>query len=265
MSVPRASTYKGALKAVIRTRSYRSAVLIGLIGPLLTCALLVPLRRSIQNTDAALVLVVVIVAVSALGHRLAGMVAALSAGVWFDFFLTKPYEHFTIADRTDIETTVLLFVVGAAVTELAVWGRQQQHRAGQQAGYLTGLHAASEAMAIGGTPTRVVSQVTDQLTQVLNLQRCRFHYGSGLGNPRLQHDGGLTWDAAPWDIDADGLPPNHETELLVSTGRGYKGRFLMTPASGSRPTLTQRLVAVSLADQVGAALGEYDAEGDERG
>jgi hypothetical protein len=96
---------------------------------------------------------------------------------------------------------------------------------------------------------------------VLNLSRCRFHYGSGLGDPRLRHDGGLTYEGAHWDIDADGLPPDRETELLVSTGSGYKGRFLLTPTAGSRPTLIQRLVAVSFADQAGAALGEYDAGG----
>jgi K+-sensing histidine kinase KdpD len=42
--------------------------------------------------------------------------------VWFDFFLTQPYERFTITRRTDIETTVLLLVIGVAVTEIAVWG-----------------------------------------------------------------------------------------------------------------------------------------------
>ena len=36
----------------------------------------------------------------------AGVVAALSGGVWFDFFLTQPYERFSITRRTDIETTV---------------------------------------------------------------------------------------------------------------------------------------------------------------
>ena len=50
---------------------------------------------------------------------------------------------------------------------------------------------------------------------------------------------------------------NEETELLVSAGGRFWGRFLMTPAPESRPNLTQRLVAVSLADQVGAALDEY--------
>jgi K+-sensing histidine kinase KdpD len=39
----------------------------------------------------------------------------VSVAVWFDFFLTQPYERFTITRRTDIETTVLLLVIGVAV------------------------------------------------------------------------------------------------------------------------------------------------------
>jgi len=33
-------------------------------------------------------------------------------------FLTQPYERFIITRRTDIETTVLLLVIGVAVTEI---------------------------------------------------------------------------------------------------------------------------------------------------
>ena len=40
----------------------------------------------------------------------------------------------------------------------------------------------------------------------------------------------------------------------METGGYLRGRFLMTPAAGSRPALENRLVAVALADQVGAAL-----------
>ena len=36
--------------------------------------------------------------------------------------------------------------------------------------------------------------------------------------------------------------------MLVTAGGRFWGRFLMTPAPESRPNLTQRLVAVSLAD-----------------
>jgi len=63
-------------------------------------------------------------------------VAAVSAAVWFDFFLTQPYEQFTITRATDIETTVLILVLGVAVTELAVWGRRQHLAANRRAGYL---------------------------------------------------------------------------------------------------------------------------------
>src|SRR5438067_908879 len=50
--------------------------------------------------------------------------------------LTVPYNRFTIANRDDIENTVLLVVIGAAVTEIAMWGRRQQARASRQSGYL---------------------------------------------------------------------------------------------------------------------------------
>jgi K+-sensing histidine kinase KdpD len=104
----------------ISTWSHRDriAVVVALALPLGVAAVLVPFRGSFANTDAALVLVVVIVAVAANGHRLAGMLAAASAAVWFDFFLTRPYERFTITHRADLETTLLLLVVGAAVTKL---------------------------------------------------------------------------------------------------------------------------------------------------
>jgi K+-sensing histidine kinase KdpD len=38
----------------------------------------------------ALVLVVAVVAVAAIGNRLAGALAAVSAAAWFDFFFTVP-------------------------------------------------------------------------------------------------------------------------------------------------------------------------------
>jgi len=101
------------------------AILAGLAAPLVLAAILVPFRASFPNTDAALALILVVVAVAANGYRLAGILAAVSAAVWFDFFLTRPYERFTITRREDIETTLLLLVIGVAVTEIAVWGRRQ--------------------------------------------------------------------------------------------------------------------------------------------
>ena len=109
----------------------RLSVLAALAVPLALAAIMVPFRASVPNTDAALALVLVVVAVAANGYRLAGLLAAVSAAVWFDFFLTRPYERFAITSRDDLETTILLLVIGVAVTELAVWaGASTRTRAG---------------------------------------------------------------------------------------------------------------------------------------
>ena len=97
-------------------------------------------------------LILLVVAVAANGYRLAGYVAALSAAVWFDFFLTRPYERFTILRRADVETTVLLLLIGVAVTELAVWARHQHAVASRRAGYLDGISAAAQAAVAGWVP-----------------------------------------------------------------------------------------------------------------
>ncbi len=230
------------------------AVLAGVVAPLLLTVILVPFRSGFPNTDAALALMLVVVAVAANGYRLAGIVAAVSAAVWFDFFLTRPYERFTITRTTDIETTLLILVIGVAVTEIAVWGRRQHLAASRRAGYLEGINAAAEAVAVGGSSSALIDQVCGQLSRLLALRSCRFQYGvAGVGRPaRLQHDGRLMTGDRVGDIERGGLPA--DTELLAENHGILQGRFLMSPHPGSRPTLEQRLVAIAFADQVGAAL-----------
>jgi K+-sensing histidine kinase KdpD len=234
----------------------RLAVLAALVVPVVVAVILVPFRSSFPNTDAALAMILVVVAVAANGYRLAGVLAAISVAVWFDFFLTRPYETFSITRRTDIETTVLLLVIGVAVTEIAVWGRRQHLTASRRAGYLDGINSAAQAVAAGGSAAALTERVTSQLTRLLSLRSCRFQYGiAGIGRPaRLRHDGSVTFGQRAWSVDTEGLPAGSDTELLVESGGMFQGRFLMTPAPGGRPTLEQRLLAVALADQVGAAL-----------
>jgi K+-sensing histidine kinase KdpD len=236
-------------------RGDRLAALAGLAAPLALTAVLVPFRASFPNTDAALALLLVVVAVAASGYRPAGFLAALSAAAWFDFFLTRPYERFTITRRADIETTVLLLIIGAAVTELAVWGRRQHAAASRRAGYLDGINAAAEAVAAGDSAA-LIEQVSDRLTQLLSLRSCQFQRGvAGLGRPaRLRHDGQVVAGGQVRDVEREGLPGDTGIELLAEHAGVLQGRFLMTPLPGARPSLEQRLVAIAFADQVGAAL-----------
>lgn len=236
-------------------RQYLAAA-AGVAAPLALTAILVPFRTSLPNTDAALALILVVVAVAAFGSRLAGILAALSAAVWFDFFLTRPYETFSITRAADIETTVLILVIGVAVTELSVWGHRQQLTATRRAGYLDGINTAAQAVATGSSASVLIDDVSRQLVRLLSLRSCTFERGvAGLGRPaRLRSDGQVEVPGQPdvLPVERDGLPPT--TELLVENHGVLQGRFLLTAESGSQPTLEQRLVAVAFADQVGAAL-----------
>jgi K+-sensing histidine kinase KdpD len=231
------------------------AILIGLAAPLALTAILVPFRTSFPNTDAALTLILVVVAVAAFGSRPAGILAAVSAAVWFDFFLTRPYERFSITRTSDIETTVLILVIGVAVTEIAVWGRRQQLAATRRAGYLAGINLAAGTVAVGGSASALIDDVSRRLVRLLSARECRFEHGvAGLGRPaRLRQDGEVvTPDQQVLAVDRDGLPAT--TELLVENHGVLRGRFLLIAEPGARPTVEQRLVAVAFADQVGAAL-----------
>jgi K+-sensing histidine kinase KdpD len=230
------------------------AVVAGVAGPLALTAILIPFRSSFANTDAALALILLVVAVAAVGSRMAGYLAAASAAIWFDFFLTRPYERFSISRATDIETTVLLLVIGIAVTEIAVWGRRQHADASRRSGYLAGINDAARAAAAGDSPPSLINQVSATLIQLLALRSCQFQYGvAGLGKPaRLERTGALSVDGQSWDVQANGMPAS--IELLVESGGRLQGRFLMQADPSARPTAEQLLVAAAFADQVGAAL-----------
>jgi K+-sensing histidine kinase KdpD len=207
------------------------AIVIGLLVPLAVAAALVPLRNSVANTSVALLLVLAVVGVAMTGRRHAGLVAAASAAAWFDFFWTEPYQTLVIRVRDDVETAVLLLLVGVAVTEIVAWGRCQQVAANRESGFRDGLLAAAEAVATGDSPSTVIDRVAGQLVPLLGLERCRFDYGTGLDHPRLEHDGSVAWRHRRLDVDADGFPSERPTELLVESGGRFRGRFPSHTAS----------------------------------
>jgi len=229
------------------------------LAPLLACLSLVPFRDSLANTSAALVLVQIVVAVATAGDRLVGVLAACSAGLWFDFFLTEPSQRFTVTSGADGQALLLMLAVGAAVTEITHWGRQQRARATQRAGYLEGIEIIATASAAGtSSPSTLIETVCEQMAAVLGLTRCRFHYGTGLNYPRLETDGRLRRGHQEWDGDTTGLPTDGDSELIVESGGRFMGRFLLNAGPDTHPAHLERLVAIALAVQVGAALRPYD-------
>ena len=77
----------------------------------------------------------------------------------------------------------------------------------------------------------------------------------------VRHKNGVAigGDGQVLKVERDGLPTDAEIELLVQHAGTVRGLFLLTAAARiTRPDLEQRLVAVALADQVGAALSSQE-------
>jgi hypothetical protein len=252
------TTLRGARLLITRDIGSRGFLIFaGVLVPAAVGLALVPLRGFVPPPDAALLLVLTVIAVAASGYRPAGLAATLSAAVTFDLLLAPPYGRLAIASREDVETAVLIVAVGVAVTSLGRAVRRHQAELEASSTDLARVHAAAQVASMGGSPTELADRVADMLTSTLRLRGCSFAFGPGGGKPVLDHDGTVRWGEVIWDVEANGLPLTTPTELAVCTGGRVCGRFLLLGAPGASPTLDQRMAAAALADQVGAAMADY--------
>ena len=231
------------------------ALPIALLAPPAAAAALIPARSHTDNANIALGLVVVVVAVATLGNRLATVVSAVSAAIWFDFFQTRPFYSFTISGHDDVVTAVLLLVVGVAVGELAIRTRRHHEAARTGSGDIGHLHAIAELVAAGEKPDIAVVTVAGELRRIFDLHDCTFERAPFEPIPkiaRFERSGNVVFGGLNWGVGTMGLP-GKQVELVVSGyGRTF-GRFLLTPSPGRPVSFDRRIVAIALADQVAAA------------
>lgn len=244
----------------VDTRGLTIGVVVGVPAAVAVGALLAVFRSLFDATNAALVLMIVVVGVAALGGRAAGVVTALAAVVSFDFFHTEPYLSLTIDSRDDIETTVLLLIAGILVGTLASAGRISRRRAGSARSEVRRIHRVAEVAVSGAAAADVIAVAQDELRALLSLRECRFEAlptedvqarpvigrnGGVVGVQALQfrrHDDGHTG----FELPADGV------ELPVLARGQQVARFFLVPTAGVAVSLEERLVAVAIADQVAA-------------
>lgn len=201
-------------------RAHRPTVIaLAVVVPLLVCLILAQFRASVANTNAALVLVLVVVAAASTGMRPVGWAAALASAVGFDLLLTEPYGRLTITDRADIETTVLLLAVGAAVTEIALWGRRLQAASSREQGYLDGLLSTDHAVATSQAPAAdVVDQVCRTIADLLGIDDCRYEDGPAPTSSVLAEDGSMMRAGRRIDVARRGLPTDTRIALPATSG-----------------------------------------------
>ncbi len=227
------------------------AALAGLLLPLGVAGLLVAFRASFADAAASLVLVAVIAVVATAGTRFAGYLASISASLWFDFFLTRPYEQLAISRRPDIEITVSLLVLGVVITELAAASRRHHDDARAEASYVARIARISELVASGAPMDEIVESVRTELVDLLQLRACRFESDSSSSRAKeLGRDGRVRLVGVDWPVGSWGLP-GPELALAVQHRGRVVADFVLSPTPGVPVSLRRRRVAVALADQVG--------------
>ena len=231
---------------------------VGGVGPIAVAGLLVPVREDLDNTNLALILVVVVVLAAVVGGRAPGVLAAVVATMSYDFFLTRPYLTLRMDNADDIETTVILLVIGLVVGQVVVLARRARRAAARGSDEIAGLRRVADQAATGSSVDDLVLTVQAELSELLGLKASRFEQpSSGHVLPRLERTGAVT-GVSSRRFRGEGLAlPEGGVELpVIGEGREI-ARFVLEPDPERGVSLEERVVAVAMADQLGAVLAAH--------
>lgn len=228
----------------VRALVWAAALLLGpIVAGTLTAA-----RGALADHQVVLLLVLVVAAVAAAaGRPPAGLIAAVTTGLAYDFFWTQPYESLRVLDTSDVVTVVLLVLIGAAIEQLGWWAGRQRAAAARSAGYLDALArtgSSAEATAQSGTLREAAQAIAD----VLGADRCRLVVDARLPATVVHDDGSVTRGARVLRVAVEGLPTDDVIGVPVRVSGHPQAHFAVTASSAvARPTREQCQVAALLA------------------
>jgi hypothetical protein len=227
---------------------------IGALGSIGAAAVLVSVRGQLANADVALILMVFVLAGALVGGRTVGVFSALVAAASFDFFFTEPYRTLKIANREDVITTLILLAVGAILGEVAGWSARLGQRLREDRSEIKRLHRVAELAARGETEEDMILVVTAELIATLRLQDCTFERPPFVGElPVMERNGQIGGRLHHYTREGFELPREGAQLLVVGAGRTV-GRFRLAPTHGVGVSPERRLIAIALADQLGAVI-----------
>ena len=235
-------------------------VSVGAIGSIFAAAGLVSVRDHFAPVNVVLILVLFVLVGAVIGGRVAGAAAAMAAAVSFDFFHTTPYNSLKMDRAADIETTILLLVVGLVMGEIVVRADRIRTAVSGSRRELTRLHRVARLAADGEAVEDLVSAVCAELTETLVLSRCSYEHTPFVGKyPRLEATGAITGTNVVQYTKQGFELPHEGVELPVIVNDEIVGRFVLVPTPGHGVPIDRRMIAVSLADQVSVVLGRRAA------
>ena len=220
----------------------------------------IPLRRHLPNVDVALALVLAVTACGATGRRSRVVVGAAGAAAGFAFFDTQPYERWVVSRQPDLETLLVLVVVSLVTGELAV--RATRLRRHPDRGSLDRVREIAGLVASGAELVEVLAAVGTELTRLLGGSASSYEAGESTPGAYVVGPDGVAGRITTGRASAGGSAGRQAAageapsvlEVPVHGMGRVLGRFLVSdpaPVTGEQDRL---LVALTLADQAGAAL-----------
>jgi K+-sensing histidine kinase KdpD len=221
------------------------AYALAIILPVSTAAVLILVRENHARTTAV-ILVIPVVIVAVLGATGPAVVAALSAGLAYDVFLTRPYYHVVIDDTDDITTTIVLGIVALAVGLLSSRLIRITARDVARGGQLHHLLEFVQTTRSVDTETELTEAACRHISGVLHLRSCRWRadYHGGT-SPTLLATGGITGRATAMNPDRAELPATLELPAVVGTTE--LGRFILESPADQVSSREERLTAAAIA------------------
>ena len=226
---------------------------------------LVPLRTSIDNSTALLVLAALVPGIAMLGGRWPVAIAAVSAALSFDVLHTEPYGSVVIHGADDVVKTLLLLLPGLLAATLVA------HRAEAEAGLEERRYdlrrVRDVTRAAERSPVAVVERLELELTQLLDLESATYLPGErDAPMPRITTLGLVIPPGTP-PLD-DARPETWAIEIPVAVVDWHLGRFVLRPkrpTSGVDVPIGRRDLALTWADQLAFALDRPARTGARRG
>lgn len=234
-------------------------LVLGMVGGLavMTVAIvLTSLRGQLGPTNIALLLCIVVVGFASLGGRYAGVATGFVGALSFDFWHVVPYGTLRIDQAEDIAAVALLMVIGAMVGELSLLRQRSRTDQSITSALLADLLTIGHLNAIEASSDVVWQQIRSQLVDSLSLDDCRFEAPDAITRqlPRLDRTGDTPREFFRRFLGRGFELPPEGAEIVVQHGGVSFGRIVLVPGEGDGVTVSQRRVAVALAEQLGLAL-----------
>jgi MFS family permease len=227
---------------------------VGALGPVAVALLLVPFRNDLDSANLALILVLVVVVAAILGGRRAGALAALVATLSFDFFLARPYLSLEIESSDDVETALVLLGVGLLVGAVASRGRRSERGRERAVAAIARVHRITDRVARGTSVNEMAIAVVGELRELLQVEDAWLEFPPFVYvMPVLERGGSVEESEHHWFAGGLVLSPDGVELPVLEDGRPG-ARIVLIGNPECPTTIEERVVAVALADQLGAAL-----------